>query len=372
MRRSIAATLFALGLLIPHPALAHPGAGIVVDRIGRVYFVVPGRNSILLIDERGRLGVFLDDIRLSLPHHLVFDRRGDLYTISDNDGSAWRISADGRMTRVLQAPIGSFGDPFTLDSAGVFYSITSGERARVVRVTQDGRMSPLAGGAEGYADGVGAVARFGGLHFSGMVVGPDAALYVTDDTRVRRVAPDGAVSTVRASGLDLGMAIGIAVDAAGTLYVADYRNRRVVKIQPNADATELAGSAGLHATGVTLGQSGETYVLDNPLQSTRVWRIDRDGSRRQLVCVNARGNAFVYSPLAVAAVLLLALAFGRAPTRRNWIGSSLATGLIVLFAAALVRGSCASGAGRYLLGPLFVLSVAVSMARVRKPAHAAV
>jgi YD repeat-containing protein len=94
----------------------------------------------------------------------------------------------------------------------------------------------------------------------GVAVGPDCALYISDwgNIRVRRVAPDGTISTVAGNGSfgfsgDGGPAtaarlagpqgVGIAPD--GSLYIADDTNNRIRKVDPAGTITTVAGSGGI-------------------------------------------------------------------------------------------------------------------------------
>jgi hypothetical protein len=72
--------------------------------------------------------------------------------------------------------------------------------------------------------------------------------------RVRKVSPDGIISTVAGSDAPgfsgdggpatqarLNVPLGLAVDTAGNLFIADWNNYRVRKVDPNGIITTLAG-----------------------------------------------------------------------------------------------------------------------------------
>lgn len=181
----------------------------------------------------------------------------------------------------------------------------SGWAARVATVAGDG--SP------GARDGAAAVASFGEPY--GVAVGPDGSVYVSDageSNRIRKVTPRGEVLTLAggrdgfADGAGAGAAFstpsGLALDAAGNLYVADTGNNRVRRVTPEGAVTTLAGDgaagfrdgAGTQAqfdapVGVAVGREGEVYVADTYNDRVRV--ITKDGSVKTLAGTGTPGHA---------------------------------------------------------------------------------
>lgn len=115
-------------------------------------------------------------------------------------------------------------------------------------------ISTLAGsGEEGSADGVGTQAS---LRFpTGVAVDASGTVYVADNEnqKIRKIAADGTVSTLAGSGVGgradgIGAAAsfsgprGIAVDGNGTVYVGDQGNNMIRKITPDGVVSTLAGS----------------------------------------------------------------------------------------------------------------------------------
>ena len=90
---------------------------------------------------------------------------------------------------------------------------------------------------------------------TGIAVDGSNNVYVTDsnDSTVRKITPDGAVTTLAgAAGLfgsvdGIGSAArfegpyGVATDAAGNVYVADDRNRSIRKVTPAGVVTTVVG-----------------------------------------------------------------------------------------------------------------------------------
>ncbi len=171
---------------------------------------------------------------------------------------------------VFEAPwLSAAGPCLAFDAAGNAY--TGG--TRIVRIARDGAMTLLAGASErGYADGLGEAARFDGcagiaLDAAGNVFVADAGNYL-----VRKIAPDGQTSTVagrrggygwedgRGTTASFYSLLGLAIDGAGNLYVLDGA-QTVRKVTPEGVVSTLAGSP--HATGSADGQ-GATARFYNP------------------------------------------------------------------------------------------------------------
>lgn len=270
-----------------------------MDSAGNVYVVGGPANGVFRIDPEGAVTRMLsaaDRGRVQNPHHLVLAADGGLYVVGDADSIVWRIDRKGKMTRHYPERgqrgigiVGLGGDPFTVDRAGNVYCVNERRRShcQVLRIAPKGRLSVLAGGETGWADGRPAAARFRGLHVGGFAWGPEGSLYLTDAmTRIRRIDRTGHVETL-AGGADSGyrdgpanqarfaMAAGLSVAPDGTVYVADALNRRVRRLSPSGDVTTVAGSGkrgradgpALRATfaypsGVACAPDGSVYVLD--------------------------------------------------------------------------------------------------------------
>lgn len=332
VRRMTAALLLIAAL--PAAARAHPGSGLVVDRAGTVYFVVPGSHRIMRVTRDGHASVFVDDGRLRAPHHLTLRSDGALFVASDHDGVVWRIHADGSLEehfRSAQLPrsapgfspfaVGFGGDPFTVDDAGEVYAVRTILAVEVVRISRTSEVRRLGGET-----------RFGDLHGSSFAWGPEGGLYVTDTDRVWRVLADTAVELrpaltwmerIQARLVDLPpwRAMGLALDSVGNIFVADQRQGRVRRLAPNGQENTPAWIAEVRfgqPTGVTV--SGENvYVLDagGPIRGG-VWRIGPDGRTLLYGSRRRRLMAMLLLPVFVS---LLTVAWSRGYRRRASSGS---------------------------------------------------
>ena len=195
-----------------------------------------------------------------------------------------------------------FREPFgvAVDREGNVYLTDAGESNRVRKISREGLVTTLAGGREGFADGAGAAASF---HTpSALALDRDGNLYVADtgNHRVRKVTPDGQVSTLAGDG-NAGFAdgppasarfnapVGVAVDKEGNVYVADTYNDRVRLVTKDGQVRTLAGAGTPgHADGdaltaalfdtpcaVAVTEAGEVYVADTG--NHRLRKLSKDG-----------------------------------------------------------------------------------------------
>ena len=174
----------------------------------------------------------------------------------------------------------------------------------------DGTISTFAGGGDPDVLGDGGPATAASLRAPrGLALGADGTLFVAEASRdrVRRITPDGRISTAAGGGsgglgdggpateATLDLPTDVAIDEQGTLFVADALNHRVRRIDATGAITTIAGDGGAASDGdggpatdasigqpygLDVGDDGSVYVSDRINHVVR--RIDRDGPHHRL------------------------------------------------------------------------------------------
>jgi sugar lactone lactonase YvrE len=243
------------------------------------------------------------NVQFSTPCGVAADSAGNVY-VADTQNHTIRLVTPTGVTITLA---GSNGVPGTadgpvlsarfngpegpaVDAAGNLYVADTGNNT-IRKITLDGSVSTLAGlaGASGSDDGVGANARFSQPR--GVAADSAGNIYVADtgNNAIRKIAPDGTVTTLAGQPSDFGSEDGstnnarfngpfaLALDGANNLYVSDYFNHAVRKVTPAGDVTTIAGMAGVWGSadgtnadarffgpqGIAVDSAGPIYVLDS-------------------------------------------------------------------------------------------------------------
>ncbi|WP_036172825.1 gluconolaconase [Massilia sp. 9096] len=220
---------------------------------------------------------------------------------------------------------GRFSDPFgaAVDAHGNVYVSEGGAGNRILRISPDGRVSTVAGGAAGFTDGPAANAAFDTP--SALAIDRLGNLYVADtgNNAIRKITPDGRVSTLAGGGpagyLDgagrsarFDGPVGVAVDREDSVYVADTYNDRIRRIDKAGVVTTVAGHGGpgsLDGIGmaagfdtpsaIVAGKDGVLFVADTGNDAIR--RIDKSGAVSTLApLVAADGHGLLHRPVALA------------------------------------------------------------------------
>jgi sugar lactone lactonase YvrE len=278
--------------------------------------------------------------RFQDPEEVAVGPDGSIYVADVLNHSIRRIQPDGTTTTIAgtglpgykdgPAKQAQFNSPYgiAVDKSGVIYVADSLNR-RIRKITPDGMVSTLAGAPEqrdGYflpdvLDGPPTKARF--AFPAGIDVDADGNVYVADfdANRIRKVAPDGTVTTLAGSGI-AGFAdgparearfngpSGVAVDKNGTVYVADFYNHLIRAISPKGDVFTLSGNPEVDEegnplggyedgpsetarfdgpAGISIGANGVLYVAD--YYNNRIRRVERDGSVTTIAGTGKIGSA---------------------------------------------------------------------------------
>ena len=213
-----------------------------------------------------------------------------------------------------------------IDAAGTIY-VADEFNHRVRRIDATGTISTFAGGAAHgpVVDGVPATAT-PLLEPTDVAVGPDGSVYIAEPDRnvVRRVDPDGIVSTFAGTGergfsgdgsvaaaAQLHHPEGVAADATGNVYIADTRNRRVRMVDSKGVIRTVAGARAPlnYPRRLAVSPGGDVYIADD----TRISKLDRSGALaafggtdqtgsgalvigRHHVAVDAAGSVYYQTP----------------------------------------------------------------------------
>lgn len=185
----------------------------------------------------------------------------------------------------------SFVDPFgiAVDEDGNVFVVEGGDANRIRRIITAGMVQTIAGSAEGFADGPALSAEFNTP--SGIAADNQRGLIIADtsNNRVRRLSRDGAVTTIAGDGtpgLKDGVAgdaqfdgpVGVAVDSAGFIYVADTYNDAIRKISPGGEVVTLSTPGASFDTpcGVAVDKIGNIFVADSGNRAIRKITVTGD------------------------------------------------------------------------------------------------
>lgn len=289
----------------------------VTDHQGnRVLRVTPaGAVSVLAGGGRRRAvdGASADQVGIGTPESLAVDTTGNVY-IGTDEARVLRVSPDGLLRTAAgsgqctpdEPPAGAalhaaICQPAALavDATGGLLIADAGNRY-LSRLSPDGTIATLAGNGErrSVGDGLPATAVAIGDP-GGLAVGAGAVVLWSDgySGSVRAVNADGTTRTVVASGAapaaeaapDL-FPQGLALDAAGTLYVADDVNSRVWRLTRDGLLLSAAGTGRPGRTGdrgpailatlnlpgaIAFDPSGNLYIADTG--GDRVRRMSTNG-----------------------------------------------------------------------------------------------
>lgn len=244
---------------------------------------------------------------LNNPWDVSVGADGSLYIADTYNSVIRRVDTNGIITTVAGTGIsGDAGDGgpanqaqlvsptgIALGENGAIY-IADSDSHRIRRVDAAGVISTVAGTGELGDAGDGGPAVNAQLAYPGdIAVASDGTLYVADcgNGRIRRIAPNGIITTVAGSGTlgfggDGGQAVqaqlscpaSIAVGADQSLYIADADNNRIRRVNSQGIITTVAGTGdyGLdcrggpptqtpisYPLGVALDAAGTLYIADS-------------------------------------------------------------------------------------------------------------
>jgi sugar lactone lactonase YvrE len=208
-----------------------------------------------------------------------------------------------------------------IDSTGNLFVVE--QRSHTIRkITPAAVVTTFAGnpGNPGASDGIRNAAQFNVP--SGIAIDSAGSLYVADQGNyaIRKVTPAGAVTTLAGSPGNFGSAdgagsaarfrspTGIATDPNGNLYVADFLNHTIRKVTPTGVVSTLAGAAGISGA---IDGTGSAARFTNPFA----------------VVADSAGNVYV------------------ADTRNDEIRKITATGIVTTVAGLAAHAGYANGTG---------------------------
>ncbi|MFO1448888.1 MAG: hypothetical protein U1F61_12090 [Opitutaceae bacterium] len=208
--------------------------------------------------------------RFNGPNGLAVDAAGYIYVADRFNHAIRKVSPDGEVTTLAGLP-GQFGSAdgvgsaarfsgpqaLTVDGTGIVF-VADFFNQTIRRISPEGVVTTVAGqvAQAGSNDGLGTAARFNSP--LGIVVDSAGALFIGDvlNRTVRRMAPNGLVSTVAGqlgvtghadgvrSAAQFFVLRGLAADAAGQVYLAEWGDDTIRRLSPDGTVVTLAGLAG--------------------------------------------------------------------------------------------------------------------------------
>lgn len=339
--------------------VAFGGAGAIYIADGNNFRIrkVSSSGMITTVAGNGSMGYSGDGAQataaqINVPRAIAADQQGNLFIADANNNRIRKVNSLGIITTLagtgtpgysgdgaaatgadLNAPQG-----VAADGAGTVYVADMGN-SRIRRISSAGTISTAGGGGLIGFGGDGFAATGAQLNYpTAVAFDTQGNAYIADaaNHRVRKVSAGGVISTLAGTGTggyngDGGPAMnaqlyspsGVAADAAGNVYVSDFDNNRIRKIDAGGIISTFAGTgaAGFSGDGgqaalakinnpygITIDAAGNVYFAE--FYSNRIRKVDAAGIISTFAGTGVQGsggdggpavNAQFYYPQSVSA-----------------------------------------------------------------------
>ncbi len=253
------------------------------------------------------------DAMVKDPQGIAADSAGNVYIADLLNTAIRRVDIDGIITTVFAGP--TLGRPWdlALDRLGNLY-YTDRDKNTINKVTPGGVTAIAGNGIAGFG-GDGGPAVSARLNIpEGIAIDAAGNIYFADSNnyRIRRISTDGMITTIAGTGVSgysgdgglatlarIGNVPGVAVDAAGNVYIADTDAARIRKISPNGMITTFAGAGGTGISGdgglalqanlgnlstLALDPAGNLYLVSS-------WQIRKIDTHGIITTIGGTGSA---------------------------------------------------------------------------------
>ena len=277
--------------------------GVTVDSKGNLYISDTANNRIRKVDTSGNIstlagngnaaysgdGAASTSSEINFPYQITVDASDNIYFADKSNHVIRKIDVNGNISTVAgnneggysgdggQATNAQLAGPLgvAFDADGNLYIGDSGNHV-IRKVDPNGIISTLAGTAQesGFVDGVtGTQARF--YTPSTLAIDSKGNLYVTDSSnqRVRKITPDGAVSTIAGNGYrtytadsvaattSLSSPFGISIDQNDNIYLSDSWNFVIRKITPRKTTLKVPSEYATIQSAIDYAIKGDTVSV---------------------------------------------------------------------------------------------------------------
>jgi len=210
-----------------------------------------------------------------LPLGIAVDASQTVYVTNRQVNNITKIAPNGSVSVFSSAYSGLVG--VAVDAAGnVLVADYNHVDKYPPSAVNPGALSGPNSSSTGYVDGTASVARF--KHLTGLALQPsNGVIYVCDyeNNRLRKIMPNGTVSTYPNASATFQKPYGVAVDGSGNVFVSEHDNNLIRKITPSGAISVFAGSGSAGATngagalasfnhpaGLAADASGNVWVAD--------------------------------------------------------------------------------------------------------------
>ena len=281
---------------------------LAVDASGNIYVVDQSNHKIRKISPTGAVTSFAGSTsgfadgtgsaaKFNYPSGVTVDASGNVYVGDEGNVKIRKITPAGEVTTLAGSTVGfadgpgvtaKFQNPtgLAVDATGNVY-VADGGNHKIRKITPAGDVTTLAGSTIGYTDGTSMLAKFNNP--TDVTLDASDNVYVADysNYKIRKITPGGAVTTLAGSTAGFADGTGIAaqfnypsrvaVDASGTIYVADPFNHLIRKIEEKVISYSNCNTAPVFSPATLSNQSLCLTAADTSLSAIPV-TVSDDGT----------------------------------------------------------------------------------------------